>query len=330
MTAAVFFPGLVPMDPGDLEGLLRRSAPARRRFGLASDVLGYPLADALFDAADTDWEIIDCGCLTTALALADSAADTLVPAPELSAGMSFGGLPAVVRAGGLEFADALLLVTRSARIQARYLAEQPEPGACMFFLGPNPEQVRGLVGRLAAAGHWIEISAQLGPDIHAVSGGAGTLALFQEGLRDLGGRAFHTMNRPQHCAALTPLRDELERDVYRTTPFRRSRLPVLSDIDGALLRDPADLRTFLLAGWVEPVYLSATVDGLRAAAADRVYLAGPRSLFGRLLGGVCEVVAIGFDGVAEPVAPVRPPVREGVRETVREAGSGAVAVAVRS
>ncbi|MGW4896333.1 ACP S-malonyltransferase [Kitasatospora sp. NPDC004240] len=298
MTAGLFFPGLVPLGADDVDRLLAHSAPARRRFDRASEVLGHPLAEALRDAGEADWETIDAACLTSALALADSAEEWLDPAPALCTGVSFGGLPAVVRSGGLDFADALVLVVRSARIQARYLAERPEPGACLFLIGLTAGQVGELAARLAAAGHWIEVSAHLGPDIHAVSAAPGTLALFQEEMRALGGRGFHTMNRPQHCRMLAPLRAELERDVYRVTPFHRARLPVLSDIDGTLLREPEELRTFLLDGWVEPVDIDTTVRGLRAAAVDRLYLAGSRNLFGRLLGPVCELVPIGYDSPA--------------------------------
>ncbi|MGW6917521.1 ACP S-malonyltransferase [Kitasatospora sp. NPDC054939] len=303
MTTGLFYPGLVPLDAADITRLLAHSAPARRRFDRASEVLGYPLAEALRDCGEEDWEVVDNACLTSALALSDSAEEWLDPAPELCTGISFGGLPAVVRAGGLDFADALVLVTRSARIQTRFLAERPEPGACLFLIGLTAGQVRALADRLAAEGHWIEVSAQLGRDIHAVSAAPRTLELFQEAMREHGGRGFHTMNRPQHCRMLEPLRAELERDVYRVTPFHRARLPVLSDIDGTLLREPEDLRTFLLAGWVEPVSTDTTVAGLRAASVDRLHLAGSRNLFGRLLGGVCELVPIGYDSPAVAAVP---------------------------
>ncbi|MGQ0842178.1 ACP S-malonyltransferase [Actinokineospora sp.] len=300
MRSAILFPGLVPVSYQGLAGYLSHDRHAGARFTEAADVLGYSLFDAFRAAGPTDWEALDCAYLAVNLALADHALELMANEPVLVAGASFGALPAVVLAGGLDYPAALELVARSARIQAGYLAGFTEPAGCHFFCKVPVEDVEEIVAEVAADGRWIEISAYLGPDIHGVSASLATIELVKARLTARGGWGFHTMNRPQHCARLAELRDDLAERVYRPALFSAARIPLLSDIDGRSLVDPAELRSSLLSGWVDPVRLSVTQQGLARAGIDRAHMVGPRNIIGRLVAEVCEVVTVTPDPAPVP------------------------------
>jgi [acyl-carrier-protein] S-malonyltransferase len=300
MSSAILFPGLVPVTYAGLRTFLQTSEHAWRRFAQASAILGYSLADAFARAGQDDWEAIDCAFLAANLAMGDHAAELVDSEPVLIAGMSFGALPAAVYSGALPYPAAVVLVRDSARVQARHLAELPEPEGTYFFCRVSEADVHRLVDQLRAAGHRIEVSAYLGLDVHGVSAPLSVLALFKSMVGTVGGWGFHTMNRPQHCAVNQGFRDELTQTVYARAPFQPADVPLLSDVDGRALVDPGQVCQSLLAGWTEPVRLSATADGLVAQGIERTYVVGPRNMIGRMISDVCAVVPVTPEALLVP------------------------------
>nr|MDT0660480.1 ACP S-malonyltransferase [Micromonospora sp. DSM 115978] len=317
MRSVVLFPGLAPTSFAAIGDFLESSGPGRRRVAAADEVLGYSLLAAFRDAepGPGQWAVYDCAYLACTLALADHLHDQFDgPAgfagdpgqpPVACAGLSFGGFPAAVYAGGVDYAEAIRLVSRSAERQARYLATWPEPAGCHFFYRLDRAAVEEIVAELRAAGRWIEISADLGLSVHAVSGSMPTLELVRQRVSERGGSPIYTMDRPQHCAAMAELRDELGEQVYSGVRFRAPAVPVVSDVDGALVRTAMQLSWSLLQGWTEPVHIQVTLDALARQRIERVYLVGPRTMFGRLLGDLFDVVVVSPEAVAAGPLPLR-------------------------
>jgi [acyl-carrier-protein] S-malonyltransferase len=315
MRSVVLFPGLAPTSFAAIGDFLERSGPGRRRIAAADEVLGYSLLAAFRDAGAGRWAVYDCAYLACTLALADHLHDQLdgpvgfaaepVAPPVACAGLSFGGFPAAVYAGGLDYADAIRLVSRSADRQARHLAALPEPAGCHFFYRLDRAAVEEIVAELREAGRWIEISADLGLTVHAVSATMQTLELVRQRVSERGGSPIYTMDRPQHCAAMTELRDELGERVYPGARFRPPAIPVISDVDGSSVRSASQLSWTLLQGWTEPVHIQVTLDALRRHRIERVYLVGPRTMFGRLLGGLFDVVVVSPETVLAGALPLR-------------------------
>lgn len=311
MRSVVLFPGLAPTSFAAIGDFLSRSAAGRRRMAEADEVLGYPLLEAFRTAGAGQWVVYDCAYLACTVALADHLHDLYGgpshgyagqpvgsdPPPVACAGLSFGGFPAAVYSGGIDFADAVALVAESTERQARHLAAFPEPAGCLFLYRLDGSIVSELVAELRDAGRWIEISADLGLNVHAVSATLATLALLKQRVPERGGAAIYTMDRPQHCAALTELRDELGEQVYPRFGVRAPAIPVVSDVDGSLVETAARLNWSLLQGWTEPVRIQVTLDALARQRIERVYLVGPRTMFGRLLGNLFDVVVVSPESV---------------------------------
>lgn len=312
MRSAVLFPGLAPAGYALIGNLLSNTPAGRDRIAEAERVLDRPLLEE-FRAAGAGgpgsgpgspggtWEATDCAYLACAVALADHLPQLLGgERPRAYAGVSFGGFAATVAAGGLDYADAVRLVSRSARAQARYLAGRA-PAGCLFCYRIGASAVADIVAELRAAGRWVEISADLGMDVYGISATLDTLELVKAEVRARGGAPIYTMDRPQHCSTIAGLRSQLAAQVYPHAQFRVPRLPLISDVDGSLACTPDRLRDTLLDGWTEPVHLRHTVAALRRLRVQRIYLVGPRSLFARLLGDAFDLVPVEPDVV--PVGP---------------------------
>lgn len=282
MADVVYFPGLVPTTFATIETYLRTDIYARARLREADEVLGYSLVDAYRDAEVYDWEVYEAGVLALSLALADWADDTLDLDPVAFGGQSFGAIVGAVWAGVLPYPDALRLVRESTRVELDWFGSRPTALGCFFFYRLDAVTVDGLIARARGEGHVVEGSIYLDNSVHAVSGTSTGLDRMRELVAEAGGHAFYSMNRAEHCSLVQGLRDRLAAEVYGDLRWFRSTLPMLSDVTGALLTDPDDIRDDLLDGWVTPVHWAAVSAAIRRAGADRAVVIGPRTMFGRL------------------------------------------------
>ncbi|WP_406692040.1 hypothetical protein REH65_08660 [Saccharopolyspora sp. ID03-671] len=276
---ALYFPGLVPTKFSAIEDFLRTSDHARARIEVADDVLGYSLLDAYAEAEVYDWEVYESGFLVLTLALADWALDHVELDPVLCGGQSFGAIIAAVFSGALSYEDGLRLVRASAAVELDYFAAVPEPLGCLFFYRLDSRTVDALVADFPGE---LEVSIYLDDSVHAVSGTLADLRLFEDRVRESGGYPFYTMNRSEHCSTVRPLRDRLETEVYDRVSWNSPKWPMLSDVSGRLLTDPAEIEKDLLDGWVTPVRWSTVVEGMRAARAEHAHIIGPRNMFARI------------------------------------------------
>jgi [acyl-carrier-protein] S-malonyltransferase len=85
-----------------------------------------------------------------------------------------------------------------------------------------------------------------------------------------------------HSAAFAGLRDEAEREVLSTLRFADPKLPVIADQDGAIVRSASGIHTMLLDSFVRPLRWPDVVAALERFGVERVCVAGPDTLFGRV------------------------------------------------
>ena len=296
---AIYFPGLVPTTFPAIADFLTENEFAKRRLALADEVLGYSLIDAYEKAEVYDWEVFEAGFMALSLALADWATEHLDLRPVVYGGQSFGAIVGTVYAGVLDYADALRLVRESTRVELDYFGGLAEPVGCFFFYRLDSETVDKLVAQCLAEGHRVEGSIYLDNSVHGVSGTMTGLERLRELVADAGGYAFYLMNRAEHCSMVMELRQRLETEVYGRFSWRRSELPMLSDVTGELLTDPAAVMKDLLDGWISPVRWSTVVEGIRASRAERAYIIGPRNMFARLTGNSVPTAVVTPKAVME-------------------------------
>ncbi|WP_329281784.1 ACP S-malonyltransferase [Streptomyces sp. NBC_01451] len=279
---ALVFPGMGPTKFADLGRFLLLNPHARRLVAAADTRLGYPLADRFAEAEGDYSEYAQVAFFVACLALAEWAEAEHGVEPAACAGPSFGEKPAAVRAGSLSFEDGVWLTARLARCLEEYFAVEHRDVVTHSFARVPETRVRELVDELAGRGGWSEISCFIDRDLFMVSLRESELDWLQRSVRSLGGLSLYTMRPPMHASVFDGLRRKAAEEVIGELEFAAPLLPLLADQDGSVVEDGAGVRSMLLDSFVRPLRWPAVVGGLRELGVERVCVAGPDSLFGRV------------------------------------------------
>jgi [acyl-carrier-protein] S-malonyltransferase len=135
---------------------------------------------------------------------------------------------------------------------------------------------------LDSMGEWHDVACYVDDDFHIVSLREEMLDWFQNRIKAGGGMPLYTMRPPMHSGIFQSLRDEIERELFSRISFTDPRIPIVSDHDGSVLRTGAEVRNLLLDGIVRPVQWPAVVATLKDHGAEKLYVSGPDSLWGRV------------------------------------------------
>lgn len=267
---AVVFPGQGAQSQG--MGLSWRDHPSWSVVERAEKVLDQPLAELL--TADTHdlsrTANSQMSVLLTSLMCWDAIRQA-IDKPVAFAGHSLGQITALIAAEAVSFDDGLRLAWERANLTQR--DADGRPGRMAALLGATPEQAEQACAEVE--GCWVANDNTTGQIVIAGTPEgveAGTEAAKQAGVRkvmalDVGG-AFHT---PLFEAAATDLRRQIDQIDWRDT-----EVPVISNGDGAAVRDGAGWPERLESHLVQPVRWRACMQTL-AGLSDKWIEAGPGS-----------------------------------------------------
>jgi [acyl-carrier-protein] S-malonyltransferase len=280
---AMVFPGMGPTKFADLGRFMLLNPHARRLIAAADARLGYALADRFADAEGDYSEYAQVAFFVVCLALAEWAEDELGLGPIAAcAGPSFGEKPAAVHVGSLSFEDGVWMTARIARCLEEYFAVEHRDVVTHSFVRVPEERVRELLDEHAARGGWSDVSCYIDRDLFMVSLREADLAWLERSVRSMGGLSLYTMRPPMHSSAFDGLRRKVGEDVLADLEFSDPLLPLIADQDGSVVKDGAGVRTMLLDSFVRPLRWPDVVAGLRGLGVERICVAGPDSLFGRV------------------------------------------------
>ncbi|MEW2418773.1 ACP S-malonyltransferase [Streptomyces sp. NPDC046866] len=301
MTTAMVFPGMGPVTFKELGRFLLMNSRAKELLAQADEALGYGLFEAFRTSEEAYSEAAQVAFMVACTALADWAAEELGAEPVVCAGPSFGEKPLIGWSGALDFPDAVRMTAGLARCTAAYFAAEHRDVVTQSFVRAPAGPLAELLASMSARGTWHEVSCLLDDGFQMISLHERDLEEFQRQLRAIGSLPLYTMRPPMHSSLFTGLRAAAAREVIDALPLRAPRLPVLADQDGRELTGAEELRAMLLDHFVQPVDWPAVLGALRARGVERLMIAGPDSLFGRVEGAVkdFEVVA------ADPRAALR-------------------------
>ncbi|MCM4085081.1 ACP S-malonyltransferase [Paractinoplanes hotanensis] len=279
MSSAIVFPALSPLRRGELGTFLLVHPLARRRLAEADEALGYRLVDALADAPpDDDYaEPVQVAVLVACLALADWASQRLGASPEYCVGPSFGERAALAYTGVLSFEDTVRLVDEIARTERDYFATEHRDVVTHSFVRVPADRLDDMLAGLS----WHDVSGRLDADFHMVSLREAELDGFKAAIGAAGGYSLYTMRPPAHASLFTGVRARMEK-VYESYALEAPRLPIVSYQDGALLTEPETLKAALLDGFVQPIRWLEALETLRERGVERLWVAGPDTMFSRL------------------------------------------------
>lgn len=264
--------------------------------GMADPWLSHPAGRAVIDEASQELGrdlVSDCSdealLATTefaqpALLACDVAAFRVLEALGVrdwvgAAGHSLGEFAALVAAGMLSFGDALRIVVVRGREMQR--AGEAGPGTMTALLGVGAKDAAALCDE-ARGDDVLVVANENSPQQVVISGSVAAIeraeALCAERkIRAVRLRVAGAFHSPLMEPAVAPLREAID-----AATFSAPRFPVASNVTGALMREPGEMRELLARHVVSPVRWEACAQALRAAGAEVFLEAGPGDVLTKL------------------------------------------------
>jgi [acyl-carrier-protein] S-malonyltransferase len=284
MKFAFVFPGQGSQAIGMLNGFGDNPA-VRATVAEASDAIGIDLAKMIAEGPKEELDLTTNTqpvMLTAAVATwrAWLAAGGAMPA--LVAGHSLGEYAALVAAGALSFTDAVPLVRF--RAQAMQEAVPVGQGGMAAILGLSDDAVRAACDE-AAQGEVVEPVNFNAPAQVVIAGHKAAVERACEAARARGAKRALVLpvSAPFHSSLLRPASLRLQ-DYMAGLDFAAPTIPLINNVDVAIVTDPAAIRDALVRQAASPVRWVETVQKFAAEGVSHVIECGP----GKVLAGLTK------------------------------------------
>jgi [acyl-carrier-protein] S-malonyltransferase len=202
--------------------------------------------------------------------------------PALVAGHSLGEYSALVAAGALSFADAVPLVRF--RAQAMQEAVPVGQGGMAAILGLSDDDVRAVCAE-AAQGEVVEPVNFNAPAQVVIAGHKAAVERACEAAKARGAKRALVLpvSAPFHSSLLRPASLRLQ-EYMAGLQFSAPSIPLIDNVDVAIVNDPAVIRDALVRQAASPVRWVETVQKFAAEGVTHVIECGP----GKVLAGLTK------------------------------------------
>ena len=285
MTQIAFvFPGQGSQAIGMLNGFAGNKVVADT-IAEASDALKFDLGKLIAEGPKED---LDLTTNTQPVMLASAVAfyRAWIAAggalPSVVAGHSLGEYSALVAAGAIAFKDAVPLVRF--RAQAMQEAVPVGQGGMAAILGLSDEDVRAACAE-AAQGEVVEPVNFNAPAQVVIAGHKAAVERACEAAKAKGAKRALPLpvSAPFHSSLLKPASDRL-REHLAGIAINSPSIPLINNVDVAIVSDPAAIRDALVRQAASPVRWVETVQKMAADGVTRVIECGP----GKVLTGLVK------------------------------------------
>lgn len=294
---AFVFPGQGSQAVGMMEGFAGNPVVAQT-LAEASDALQFDLGKLIAEGPKEELDLTTNTqpvMLTAAVAAYRAWIAAGGPVPTVVAGHSLGEYSALVAAGVISFKDAVPLVRF--RAQAMQEAVPVGQGTMAVMLGLSDEDVRAACAEAAAAvpGEVVEAVNYNAPAQVVVAGHAAAVDKACEIAKAKGAKRAMRLpvSAPFHSSLLKPASDRL-RDYMASIYFNAPQIPLINNVDVAVLNDPASIKDALVRQAASPVRWVETMQKVAADGITNVVECGP----GKVLMGLAKRIDSSLVGEA--------------------------------
>ena len=284
---AFVFPGQGSQAVGMMEGFAGNPVVAQT-LAEASDALQFDLAKLIAEGPKEELDLTTNTqpvMLTAAVAAYRAWIAAGGPVPSVVAGHSLGEYSALVAAGVISFKDAVPLVRF--RAQAMQEAVPVGQGTMAVMLGLSDEDVRAACAEAAAAvpGEIVEAVNYNAPAQVVVAGHTAAVEKACEIAKAKGAKRAMRLpvSAPFHSTLLKPASDRL-RDYMASIHFNAPQIPLINNVDVAVLNDPASIKDALVRQAASPVRWVETMQKVAEEGITNVVECGP----GKVLMGLAK------------------------------------------
>jgi len=286
MKFAFVFPGQGSQSVGMLNAFADNPV-VRATLEEASTALGQDIGKLIAEGPAEDLNLTTNTqpvMLTAAVAVYRAWLDAGGPAPALVAGHSLGEYSALVAAGVIPFADAVPLVRF--RAQAMQEAVPVGEGGMAAILGLSDDDVRAACAEAAAAGAGVVEAVNFNaPAQVVIAGNKGAVEKACEIAKAKGAKRALPLpvSAPFHSSLLKPASDRL-RERMAGLAFSAPAIPLVNNVDVAIVNDPAQIKDALVRQAAAPVRWVECVQKMAAEGVTHVIECGP----GKVLAGMTK------------------------------------------
>ncbi|MBT5134320.1 MAG: ACP S-malonyltransferase [Halieaceae bacterium] len=286
MTLGVVFPGQGSQRVGMLEEAAGAFSVVRETFSEASDALGYDMWALVSqdpDARLSLTEFTQPAILTASVALFRAFESCHSIAPVAAAGHSLGEYSALVSARALSLYDGVRLVRK--RGAAMQKAVPVGEGAMAVILGLTDDVVSSVCDALCDATHYVGGVNFNAPGQVVIAGQTKAVENAMLALKEAGARRAMSLpvSAPFHTPLMQPAADIMA-SAFDEVVWSEPDFPVVSNVDGSLQRDPADIKQSLVKQISSPVMWTECVATLGRVGCEMFIESGP----GNVLSGLSK------------------------------------------
>ena len=294
MNFAFVFPGQGSQSLGMMSAY-GDEATVRATFDEASAALGRDL-----------WQLVSAGpsealnqtvntqpvMLTAGIAVWRLWAERKGTRPAMLAGHSLGEYSALVAAGALELRDAVPLV--ELRAKAMQEAVPAGEGSMAAVLGLDAAAVK-LACEESAQEQVVQAVNFNAPEQTVIAGHKAAVERAAEACKAKGAKRalLLPVSAPFHCSLMQPAAEKLKNALAQVA-VAVPRIPVLNNVDVAVVSEPEAIKAALVRQAASPVRWVETMLALQAAGIGQVYECGP----GKVLAGLVKRCADRLVGTA--------------------------------
>jgi [acyl-carrier-protein] S-malonyltransferase len=280
--AAYVFPGQGSQSTGMGLDLYNSYASSREVFNEADASLGFSLSRLCFEGPEeelTKTHNVQPAILVVSIACLKALENAFLadlPLPAFLTGHSLGEYTALVAAGALGLADAVLLVRERGRLM--YEAGLRNPGSMLAVIGLDEEMVKDLCLQSGT-----EISNINCPGQIVISGTVQALAEANRLAKTRGARALIPLkvSGAFHSALMEPVIAEF-RKIVSNVRFRSPNIPVISNVTAQPLVDVDSIKDELVKQLRNCIQWQRSVEYMIRNGVATFYEIGP----GRVLSGL--------------------------------------------
>ena len=284
MTFAFVFPGQGSQSVGMLNAFVDHPAVAAT-LAEASDALGQDIGKLIAEGPAEELNLTTNTqpvMLTAAVAVYRAWQAAGGPVPTVVAGHSLGEYSALVAAGAIAFKDAVPLV----RFRAKAMQEAVPvgEGGMAAILGLSDDDVRAACAEASVAGV-VEAVNFNAPAQVVIAGAKAAVEKACEIAKAKGAKRALPLpvSAPFHSSLLKPASDRL-REYLANVTINAPVIPVINNVDVAIVSDPAAIKDALVRQAASPVRWVETVQKMKADGITRVVECGP----GKVLAGLVK------------------------------------------
>lgn len=288
---AYIFPGQGSQFPGMGKDLYEVSDLAKQMFTKANEVLGFDIADIMFNGSADDLKqtrVTQPAIFIHSVIMARMADIK----PDMVAGHSLGEFSALVANGALSFEDGLGLVYK--RALAMQAACEANPSTMAAVLGLSDEAVEEACAQVKDA---VVVAANYNcPGQLVISGSNEGVEKAGEILKSIGAKRVLPLpvGGAFHSPLMEPAREELEKAI-KNTQFNTPVCPVYQNVNAEPATEVRLIKENLIAQLTAPVRWTQSMQRMLADGAQEFVECGP----GKVLQGL--VKKIDKDAQAESV-----------------------------